>query len=362
MRILTLIFAVGSAARNQCSSFHADIAIFIDASETTSEYGFDKQKLFAQKIVRWLPVDGSDCNVKIVPYSWTLDKPLRDFDQNMKFWHHKSLLARANYQTRKGPRRPLSRLAKDLVDNHFQIRKIRPEAKQIAIIITAEKTDKARNDIVKSFFDGVEEDKIPFVVVVGVDQENNIQHLMKIAENPCFVQTVSSFDKLYISLPIVKQRLCEIMVSDHKSPKGYEFYHEQIKFIKNYTVYKTLKAAQQVSRKRRTYSDGDVDYDFSPEIVGLPICSGSFELFVSYDGGSNRNLANQQKLLKTQQEFVKKALAGFANYDVYSHMSQEKQQYNNDGMPFHTTAGFEPAGITLLPKGKRDKYNIEGIG
>ena len=226
MRILAFIFALGNAARNQCSSFHADIAIFIDASETTNEYGFDKQKLFAQKIVRWLPVDGSDCNVKIVPYSWTLDKPLREFDENMKFWHHKSLLGRANYQTRKGPRRPLSRLAKDLIDNHFQIRKIRPEAKQIAIIITAEKTAKARNDIVKSFFDGVEEDKIPFVVVVGVDQEDNIKHLMKIAENPCFVQTVPSFDKLHISLPIVKQRLCEIMVSEHKSPKGYEFYHE----------------------------------------------------------------------------------------------------------------------------------------
>ena len=74
MRILPLLFAVSTAAKNDCSKFLADITILVDASNDVGQYGFDDQIQFTKTIINWLPNVGSDCRIKIVPYSWTLDK------------------------------------------------------------------------------------------------------------------------------------------------------------------------------------------------------------------------------------------------------------------------------------------------
>ena len=117
----------------------------------------------------------------------------------------------------------------------------------------------------------------------------------------------------------------------------------------------TLPVEQIIRRKRKNYADSDVDYQFSEEIAGLPICSANFQLFVSYDGGVSRTLLNQKKLVKKQQEFISKALKGFANFEVYNHMAYEKQQTESDGLPFHANSGFEPNQENLVPNRQRDR-------
>ena len=117
----------------------------------------------------------------------------------------------------------------------------------------------------------------------------------------------------------------------------------------------TLLVEQVIRRKRKSYADSDIDYQFSQEIAGLPVCSANFQLFVSYDGGVSRTLANQKKLIKKQKDFISKALKGFANFEVYNHMAYEKQQLESDGLPFHTKSGFEPDQENLVPNRQRDR-------
>ena len=74
MRILALLFAVSAAARTDCSNFLADITILVDASNDVGQYGFDDQIKFTKSVINWLPNVGTDCRIKVVPYSWTLDK------------------------------------------------------------------------------------------------------------------------------------------------------------------------------------------------------------------------------------------------------------------------------------------------
>lgn len=69
--------------------------------------------------------------------------------------------------------------------------------------------------------------------------------------------------------------------------------------------------------------------------------------------------AAQMELLRKQQEFMRNVMTGFANYEVYSHLANEKQQSNADGMPFHPNQGFEYGPTELVAKGKRDKYTQE---
>ena len=224
MRIKSALLLVSSfvlSARNQCSDFHADIVILLDAADDTGLAAFNQQKQFAKSLTKWLPRVGADCKVKVVPYSWTIDRPLADFSKDASRWQQNSILSKANYERRKGPRRPMVRIARDLVDKHFRPSEVRSDAKQIAVVVTSEAPEtKSRSDIVKSFFSGIADDRVPFVIVVGVGQTDSIKHLMKLAENPCNVMTVPTFDKLFISLPIVKQRLCEIMASGQANPKG----------------------------------------------------------------------------------------------------------------------------------------------
>merc|ERR1712227_488234 len=203
MRIMSLIFAVATAARNDCSRFLADISILVDASNDVGQNGFDDQIKFTRSVINWLPNVGTDCRIKVVPYSWTLDKPLTS-KPSYKEWHFKRILDKVKFQARKGPRKQLKTIATELTGRYFD--RPRPGAKRIAILITAEKSEEAKNAVVQSYFSKYanEPDKIPFVIAIGVDQTKNLKNLMKIAENPCYVLTVPTFQKLPISLPIVK--------------------------------------------------------------------------------------------------------------------------------------------------------------
>ena len=218
--LVSSFFVVSFGARNQCSDFNADIAILLDASDDTGEVAFNQQKQFAQSLTKWLPRVGTNCKVKVVPYSWTIDRPLVDFSKDASRWQQNNILSKANYAQRKGPRRPMVRIAKDLIEKHFRPSETRRDAKQIAIVVTSETTKPTRKNIAKSFFNGIPDDQVPFLIVIGVGQTDSIKHLMKLAENPCHVLTVPAFDKLSMSMPIVKQRLCEIMTSGQANPKG----------------------------------------------------------------------------------------------------------------------------------------------
>ena len=48
----------------------------------------------------------------------------------------------------------------------------------------------------------------------------SIRNWLKIAENPCFVLTIPKWENLDSALPIVKQRLCEIMHNPALYPRG----------------------------------------------------------------------------------------------------------------------------------------------
>ena len=151
--LVSSFFVVSFGARNQCSDFNADIAILLDASDDTGQVAFNQQKQFAQSLTKWLPRVGTNCKVKVVPYSWTIDRPLVDFSKDASRWQQNNILSKANYAQRKGPRRPMVRIiAKDLIEKHFRPSETRRDAKQIVIVVTSGWRDEYYQDGVMSLF------------------------------------------------------------------------------------------------------------------------------------------------------------------------------------------------------------------
>ena len=137
---------------------------------------------------------------------------------------------------------------------------MRHPLKKIVIILTTETSGASKSWSEKSYWEGVSDHSIPFTIVVGIEQdENAIKNLLKIAENPCYVINVPKADFIFGALPIVKQRLCEIMQNPNKYPR-----------------------AQKVSRPSIKTSN---NFQYSAQIEGLPVCGAEFRLFVDYHIG-----------------------------------------------------------------------------
>ena len=51
-------------------------------------------------------------------------------------------------------------------------------------------------------------------------KHNALKSMLRLAENPCYVISVPDFKNLNAALPIVKQRLCEIMSNDALNPRA----------------------------------------------------------------------------------------------------------------------------------------------
>ena len=95
---------------------------------------------------------------------------------------------------------------------------------------------------------------------MGIEQdENAIKNLLKIAENPCYVINVPKAEFIFGALPIVKQRLCEIMQNSEKYPRAQKVVRPSIKTLNN--------------------------FQYSAQTEGLPICGAEFRLFVDYHIG-----------------------------------------------------------------------------
>ena len=96
----------------------------------------DKMKLFLL-VSSFFVVSFGACNQCSDSYSWTIDRPLVDYSKDASRWQQNNILSKANYAQRKGPRRPMVRIAKDLIEKHFRPSETRRDAKQIAIVVTS---------------------------------------------------------------------------------------------------------------------------------------------------------------------------------------------------------------------------------
>ena len=83
--ILTAALLYGASCNEQnekCGkSFEIDLALFIDANLTESQ--FDRQKMVFREVLKWLPDVGSKVRVTIVPYSWKKNNPINRLSGNL---------------------------------------------------------------------------------------------------------------------------------------------------------------------------------------------------------------------------------------------------------------------------------------
>jgi hypothetical protein len=202
-----------------------------------------------------------------MPYSWKLFKQVKEFNRGLTEKQHFQYLKQIQFEKRKGTRLPLSQLAKKNILRNEAFGDSKVSRKKIAIIYSTEEVTAKRQAFVQSYWSGMPIEDIPFIINVGIGKHNALKSMLRLAENPCFVVSVPDFDNLNAALPIVKQRLCEIMSNKALNPK-----------------------AQLQNRIRKRVNDDDVKYEFSEKTLGLPICNSEFNLFVSYHIGNEKNV------------------------------------------------------------------------
>ena len=161
--------------------------------------------------------------------------------------------------------------------------------------------------------------------------------MLRLAENPCYVISVPDFENLNAALPIVKQRLCEIMENKELNPN-----------------------AQLQNRIRRRVKDDDVKYEFSEKTLGLPICNSEFNLFVSYHIGDEKNV---QEKLSDQETFVENLMEGFANYGVHHVYTQRNPRQNGQWTPSQPDTGYRRTdnNIPLKPRARKPTRSIADV-
>ena len=161
--------------------------------------------------------------------------------------------------------------------------------------------------------------------------------MLRLAENPCYVISVPDFENLKAALPIVQQRLCEIMSNEALNPK-----------------------AQIQNRIRRKVNDDDVKYEFSERTLGLPICNSEFNLFVSYHIGNEENVMEK---LSDQESFVENLMEGFANYGVDHVYTQQNPRQNGQWTPPNPASGYKRTdnNIPLKPRARKPSRSIAEV-
>ena len=161
--------------------------------------------------------------------------------------------------------------------------------------------------------------------------------MLRLAENPCYVVSVPDFENLNAALPIVKQRLCEIMSNEAVNPK-----------------------AQLQNRIRRQVNDDDVKYEFSEKTLGLPICNSEFNLFVSYHIGNEENV---QEKLSDQETFIENLMEGFANYGVHHVYTQRNPRQNGQWTPSYPDSGYKRTdhNIPVKPRARKPSRSIADV-
>ena len=213
----------------------------------------------------------------------------------------------------------------------------KPSRKKIAIVFSTEEVTAKRQAFVQSFWSGMPIEDIPFVIVVGIGKYNALKSMLRLAENPCYVISVPDFENLNAALPILKQRLCEVMSNDDLNP-----------------------SAQLQNRIRRRAKDDDVKYEFSEKTLGLPICNSEFNLFVSYHIGDEENVKEK---LSDQETFIENLMEGFANYGVHHVYTQRNPRQNGQWTPSSPDSGYKRAdnNIPLKPRARKPSRSIADV-